>query len=85
MSILPRQAANPKPSHPNLILLAITKSLMGLDDYRSCLSGQNGHLKPRLAVQSSQTGPHSYYNFPHKAIYVVWQHNGYKQNEYIDP
>lgn len=73
----------PHPLTPRLTHLVITQSLTGLHAYSSSLSGQNGYLKPRLAVQSSQTRPHSDYNFPCKAIYVVWQHSSYKQNEYI--
>lgn len=56
----------------------------GLHDSSSSLLGQDGYPKPRLAGQSALATPHFYYNFPCKAIYVVWQHNSYKQNEYID-
>lgn len=57
---------------------------MGLHVPEGCCWSQDGYLKPRLAGQSALATPHSYYNFPCKAIYVVWQHNSYKQNEYID-
>lgn len=57
---------------------------MGLHVPEGCCWSQDGYLKPRLAGQSALATPHSYYSFPCKAIYVVWQHNSYKQNEYID-
>lgn len=58
--------------------------LRGSHGHSSCLGGQKGYLKPRLAVQSSQSRPQPHYNLPHKAIYVVWQHGSHKQREHTD-
>lgn len=58
--------------------------LLGSHGHSSCLGGQKGYLKPRLAVQSSQSRPQPHYNLPHKAIYVVWQHSSHKQREHTD-
>lgn len=73
--------SHPAPQPPDPVS---SQNPTGLHDSSSSLLGQDGYPKPRLAGQSALATPHFYYNFPCKAIYVVWQHNSYKQNEYID-
>lgn len=75
----PQRHCAPQPPDP-----VSSQNPMELHVPEGCCWSQDGYLKPRLAGQSALATPHSYYNFPCKAIYVVWQHNSYKQNEYID-